>query len=315
MEEVVTMPAAPPASGFWRRVGAFVIDGLLLGIPAAILGFLLFDQLAALGAYGRLVGFAIALAYFGLMNSRLGGGQTMGKGWLGIRATTLDGQLMSVPRSLARYSVLGVPFFLNGAQVPASVVTSTVGAHLLTLIVFGGLFSILYLLLFNRATRRSLHDYAVGSWVVRADAEPAGGRVPRLWRGHAVVVGLLMFAALLAPLAAQRAANTVPDFDDLLPALAAINAEPEVTFANLVVGVSTGTAGRRTYTAASINLAHGSIDDEALARRLAKRALAVSPRLGERDVVAVTLRHGYDLGIASAWRERIYRFPQGELSP
>lgn len=315
MEEVVMKPAKPPVSGFWRRVGAFLIDSLLLGIPAMVVGFVLFDELAALGGYGRLAGFAIALAYFGLMNSRLGGGQTMGKGWLGIRATTLDGELLSVPRSLARYSVLGIPFFLNGAQVPASLQMSTVASCLLTLVVFGGMFSILYLLVFNRATRRSLHDYAVGSWVVRAEAEPGGVRVPRLWRVHAVVVGVVMLAALLAPLALQRVAKSMPYFDALHPALAAITAEPGVQFATLVAGASTGTHGRNTYTAASVNLTHGGIDDEALARRLAQRVIEVSPKLGERDVVAITLRRGYDLGIASSWRQHVYRFAPEELAP
>lgn len=312
MEPVVAQGAALPVSGFWRRVGAFAIDGLVLGVPGATGGMLLFDALAQLGVYGRAVGFAVSLAYFGLLNSRLGGGQTLGKRALGIRATTLDGQLLPVPRSLLRYSVLGVPWFLNGAPLPMSLVLSP-WSSLLSLLVFGGLLSIIYLFVFNRATRRSLHDYAAGSWVVRTDAGfPARG-VPPLWRGHVVVVSLLMLAGLAAPLLAQRLTRQIPVFAAMLPAVEALNNEPGVKFANLNVGFVTDGTQRRTYTAATVQLAHAGIDDEALARRMATTVVRLAPRLGERDVIAVTLRYGFDLGFATGWRDRQFRFAPEQL--
>lgn len=313
MDAGLATPATAHASGFWRRLLAFAIDGLVLGVAGAIAGFLLFDALAGLGVYGRLIGFAVALSYFGLFNSRLGGGQTPGKRLLAIRTTRLDGSLLSVPRSLARYAVIGVPFFLNNAPLPMEVVLSPM-AYVLSLVVFGGLLSIAYLLVFNRKTRRSLHDYAVGSWVVRADARQPPAALPAFWRGHAVVVGVLMLAALMAPLAAQRVSQEMPVFADLLPAVDAINAEPGVQFANVKSGFHSGTAGRLTFTAAEVTLAHSGVDDEAFARRLAERLLEVSPRLGDRDLVAVTLRYGFDLGIASGWRTQQFRFPPAQLA-
>ncbi|GAB3347318.1 RDD family protein [Lysobacter tyrosinilyticus] len=105
METVVAEAAPSPVSGFWRRLAAFAIDSVVLGVFGMIAGFAMFDTLAQLGPYGRLLGFAVALLYFGVLNSRIGGGQTLGKRALSIRAVTLDGQLMSVPRSLLRYGV------------------------------------------------------------------------------------------------------------------------------------------------------------------------------------------------------------------
>lgn len=313
METVVDQPAALPVGGFWRRLGAFVIDCIVLGVVGAIAGAFLFDVLAQLGVYARAIGFAIAFAYFGLLNSRLGGGQTLGKRALSIRATTLDGQLLSVPRSLLRYSVLGIPFFLNNAPLPMDVLLSP-WTYVVSLIVIGGMLSILYLLVFNRATRRSLHDYAAGSWVVKTDvAAPFTEAVPPLWRVHAIVVGLLMLAAALAPLVAKRVSQQVPVFADLLPAVEALSHEDGVKFANLDVGFSTNGNERHTYAAATVQLAQPRIEDEELARRMAKTIVRIAPNLGHREIVAVTLRYGFDLGFASGWHQHQFRFSPEQL--
>src|SRR5690348_14117245 len=86
-DESRTAEQRPPIAGFWRRLAAFVVDALILGVPAMLLGFAMFDWAASLGQAGRLIGFVVALLYFGLLNSRLGGGQTLGKRLLGIRVT------------------------------------------------------------------------------------------------------------------------------------------------------------------------------------------------------------------------------------
>jgi hypothetical protein len=101
----------------------------------------------------------------------------------------------------------------------------------------------------------------------------------------------------------------------LLPALDAINAEPGVMFANLNVGFATGNGVKRTYTAAMVQLADPNVDDEAFAKRLATKVIQVSPRLGDRDVIAVNLRYGFDLGIASGWRGHRFQFSPDMLKP
>src|SRR5262245_3395670 len=112
--EPLAAPERPPIAGFWRRLAAFVVDGLILAVPAMLLGFALFNWAASLGQAGRLIGFVVALLYFGLLNSRLGGGQTLGKRLLGIRVTDRNGAPLSPLRAILRYLVLAVPYFLNG---------------------------------------------------------------------------------------------------------------------------------------------------------------------------------------------------------
>src|SRR5258708_30891020 len=103
-------------AGFWGRVAAFVIDCLILSVPTLLLGLALFRWAAGLGPAGRLIGFVVALLYFGVLNSRFGGGQTLGKRLLGIRVADRAGAPLSPMRSFLRLrqvsliSAKSVPF-------------------------------------------------------------------------------------------------------------------------------------------------------------------------------------------------------------
>jgi uncharacterized RDD family membrane protein YckC len=119
---MVAVPAVDPVSaaeptpiaGFWRRLDAFAVDCLVLAVPAMFLGLALFDLAESLGGAGRLIGVIAALLYFGLMNSRLGRGQTLGKRLLGLRVVDRSGGLLSPARSIVRFIVFSAPYFLSG---------------------------------------------------------------------------------------------------------------------------------------------------------------------------------------------------------
>ena len=153
-----------PRAAILRRAFAFAIDVLVVGAVVALLGGWMFDAPWMTGAPARACGFAIALAYFGWMNSRLAGGQTVGKRVLKIRTLRVDGKLLSVPRAFARYAVWGAPFFI-AAMLPEALLATVVQA-VLVLAIAG-------MVVCNRRTRRSVHDYAVDSWVVSASAPRA----------------------------------------------------------------------------------------------------------------------------------------------
>ena len=69
-------------SGFWRRVGALFIDSLMLGVLGVILGLSSESIFVKLGAWGPIVGFIIALFYFGIGNSAITGGQKLARNCL-----------------------------------------------------------------------------------------------------------------------------------------------------------------------------------------------------------------------------------------
>jgi uncharacterized RDD family membrane protein YckC len=73
-----------PRAGFWRRFGALLIDGILVGIVTGILR-------AAVGfTLGEALSIAIGVAYFGYLEGSPSG-QTIGKRALGIRVIDLSG--------------------------------------------------------------------------------------------------------------------------------------------------------------------------------------------------------------------------------
>jgi uncharacterized RDD family membrane protein YckC len=67
--EVTGATPSNQIAGAWRRLFAFLLDGLLLGVLGFSLGLVAHDDLVALGDWGRAVGFAIALTYFNALHT------------------------------------------------------------------------------------------------------------------------------------------------------------------------------------------------------------------------------------------------------
>jgi uncharacterized RDD family membrane protein YckC len=295
-------------AGFWRRLGALAIDLILLGIAGMILGTLFFDRFARMGGYARLIGFAIALAYFGICNSRIGGGQTLGKRWLGVRVVDASGQLLALPRSLLRYSVLGIPFFANGLPIDAKLAMSTPLGYLLALVVFGGMLSIIYLYLFNRRTRQSLHDLVVGSYAERFDRAARSVPFPVMWRGHLAALALVAVIALSSPVVASRWAQS-KTFVGILPLYQTLSTQPHVITVQVGRMWSSMNGGNTTHSLqSSLWLDAPMTDDGAMAKRIVQLMAKADPNIATEDVVVVTLVYGYDMGIASGWRKHGYSF-------
>jgi uncharacterized RDD family membrane protein YckC len=278
--------AAPgPIAGFWRRLAAFLIDSLVLGVPTSVVLHFAFDFVVSLGEAGRLIGFVVALAYFGLLNGRVGDGQTVGKNLMGIRVTDRNGETLSTPRAMLRFLVLGVPYFANGVFINADPDTLGVIAYpivaLLFVVVFGGLGTIVYLYIFNRRTRQSLHDLAVGSFVVRAMAErtpvPASLATPRL---HLYVVGCLFALMLALPIAAglmeddSTSRSAQAPLVELQRAIQVEHGIAQVGISTLTSTITTARSGTRTVTALEVVLRPGTVrpDNEGLQRAVPRLA-------------------------------------------
>ncbi|MEO6277986.1 RDD family protein [Roseateles sp.] len=300
--------AITPFAGFWRRLAAFVVDTLLLGGVGLLLGWLAFDALAALGGWGRVVGFALAWPYFGLMNSRLAGGQTVGKRLLGLRTVGLNGALLSPARGLVRGAVVAVPWFLNNAVADPALLEWLPLVMLLTLLVFGLGLGLVYLLVFNRPSRRSLHDWAAGSVVVREPLSAGSALGGPTWRGHLAVVGLLALLSLALPVWMQRQLGE-GDVAVMMAVRATVIQQPGVRQAGVTKGWSSirSTQGSSSSTYLTVQAVSDAehLKDEALCERIAGALLARHAAAVEQvDQLVVVVTYGYDIGIASGWQSR-----------
>lgn len=295
-------------SGFWRRVGAVFIDAIILGVVGLLLGLFFSQQFVELGGWGRAIGFPIAAIYFVILNSRIGGGQTIGKRALKIQVVDKTGGLLNVPKSSLRYSIIGIPYFLNGAIIPDSILYP-IGFYLLSLLVFGVGLSIVYLFVFNRNTRQSLHDAIAGTYVVRKNVESAGTIKP-IWSVHYAICGIIMVLALLAPIfIGQLSQNEF--FSELTKTREQIQNVPQVVYATIQDGQSTfspvsGESKTTTYLSTQVRIKNQNIEDEKLAAKIANIILETHKEATQRNLIQVVLTYGYDIGIASKWN--IYRY-------
>lgn len=290
-------------AGVWRRFGAFFIDVLILSLVGVAAGAMFRDQFTAMGAWGRPVGFVIAVAYFGIMDSRVAGGGSIGKLVCHLQVTRRDGTMVSVPAAFIRAAIFCSAYFLNGAYIHG--LTGNASLVLAQSIVIGMLiFSVFYLLFFNRRTRQSMHDLAVGAFVVKVGS---GAIVPPpqpVWRGHVVIIAMLLLAVLVAArfiekpgtiaalMVTQQAIDDLPGIDRV-----SIN-QNEALFND--------TKTRRLFIGAVIDGADA--DPEATATQIAQVALDTYAEAGAQHDIIVTLATGYDIGIFSYWRSTEFAF-------
>ncbi|MFC3201654.1 RDD family protein [Alteromonas oceani] len=308
-------PDLPWISGFWRRIVALIVDSILLALGGFALGVVLESVFIQMGSWSVYTGFFISLGYFGVMNSRYADGQTLGKKLLGIRVVDGNNQTISLGRSLLRYCVYGIPVALQIDFLPADGsyfwVLYPIGA-----LIIGGSFSILYLYVFNRRTRQSLHDLVVGTYVVYAGAQQE--EVREVWKPHLVIVALLFIVGFISP-RFIFIVFSYSEFEQMLATRAALMQEPGVNTVG-IMDSSTSYYGEPTGQGNtlqnSVDLAvyidSNRVDDMEYARELAEKVLVHYPDAMDKDVISVDLYYGYDIGIWSSWDVGSYEFnPSG----
>jgi uncharacterized RDD family membrane protein YckC len=281
------------------------LDGTFLGLVGAVSGLFLFDTYARMGGWGRLIGFCVAMAYFGVMNSSICKGRTIGKRLMGIEVVDAAGRNISLPRSCLRYFILGVPFFLNGAPIANSGPAAYVAGFLV--LGLGG--AIPYLYVFNRRTRQSAHDLATGTYVVMAGGSGAINAKP-IWRTHLVIVGAWCIAVVGFCFFAPSLAKIGP-FPDLLAVQQKIQASGKVSSASVFAGESwayhNGEKRETSSLQAIAVMINRPTDYEALAGEIAATTLANYPGIAKKDVLIVTVCYGYDIGIAQTWTRQSFQ--------
>ncbi len=188
------LPALLPIASFWRRLAAWVLDMLLLIVTGYTLGFAFSDTWYRIGPYGRFVGLAIVLLYFGLLNSRIGKGQTFGKGIAGIAVRDQEGRPIGLGCSLLRITILAVPTILSGWALPVFQVG--IVSWLVTTICFGVGGALAYTIVFNRGTRQEFHDLLLGTYVVHLAGKPIE-KYPRAAKVHRTISFVLIGAVAL----------------------------------------------------------------------------------------------------------------------
>jgi len=322
-----TSPLVHVVGSLWRRILAFVVDGLILYAVGRVIGTIFLRGLSLLGPWALLVGFCLALAYFGTLESEIGRGQSLGKRLLRLRVANSQGSLIKWKTSAARYTIFAIPIFLIGLRLPAQS-TPWIVPFLLPFIAFGIGGSTLYLMLFNRRTRQGLHDIAVETFV--ADTHASGSlTTKRVWGMHWWVIGAFLSLLTLTALSKGISINWH------LKSGHVYQNEEDVRLIEKLGGVQTaevlvsGTIHQDGYAIRAILPKkkcvtvivqwNGEIGArQSFAGQVAKIILQYDPRAEEQDLVRIEVGRSFNLGIASGndnesfiytpteWHQRVF---------
>jgi uncharacterized RDD family membrane protein YckC len=308
----------PPLAGFWRRIAAFAVDGLLLGIVGQVLALPFPSIWFEIGPHGRFVGLFIALGYFGLMDSQVGDGQSVGKRFLRIAVRDHGNQPIGIARSALRTLVWLVPVTLNGWALPA--LRAPVPSWIATVIVFGVGGALVFTMVFNRRSRQGLHDMLCETYVVRVTGEPieAFPTTARVqWIATSAFAATAMVLATAGMFFGPLSGTTLQQVIRLHGRL-----EPDPRFFTVGVFDRTfyRTSGATTRTLRIEAWYKGRPSDEDRRRvvnDIANTALESMDSIAEFDDMQIGVTWAYDLGIASTsstyvdtetidtWRERV----------
>ena len=319
---VVPLGTLPPVASFWRRLGAWIVDGIVIGIVAQLLGFLLRDYLFTIGPYGRLIGFIMAIMYFAVLDSKIGKGQTLGKRLLHIAVRDSQGHSILFGRAVLRYFILLLPFLLNGWQIPLFQ-TLPFLTVLAAIGIFGIGAAIIYTLIFNRKTGQGLHDMVVGSYVINLKGTPVTAYAPTR-RVFWYVSGVLLALPLVIGLGLWIAQPLITNNTALGPLLPVYNElmKDERFFSASVFDRTVFSTGQKTPThVLDVEVWYKGLPthDERLRimNEVAKVVLDNSVDLDKYELLRVGIRSQYDLGIAEGhyveydgqpmhvWRSRV----------
>ena len=296
---------------FWHRPIALLIDCLILASIGVGLGLIFENQFILLGDWAKLIGFLVALAYFGVMNSKYYGGQTLGKKILKIKVIGANKEPISFTKSCLRFSILAVPFFLKDANFVSQ--NTSYWSYFMLLIMVSSVMIAAYLYVFNQITRQSLHDLIVKTYVVKINSEQQA--YGDIWKNHFFISGGLFIIAIILVSSFHYFKNNL--LTELIATQHTINRHSLVSYSKVSFGLhDTVQANQQTHRETSINLqvflTKNLIANENFAREIAKILLSNYQKSWQKDQIQVVLIYGYDIGITNKWRRSVYSFKRNE---
>lgn len=195
--------------GFWRRFIADALDDLLLSAVGFAVAYPLRYQLSALGFSAIWIGVVASFAYFGILHTSIGNGQTVGKRLLGIQVIALDGSHLGPGKSLLRHFAVSFVFynqlygsFLQWIPVKAGMTAGAIAGSCYLLFVIWMAFAC-FLMIPMHPLKRGAHDLLAGSLVVYKGTYDAAAleKLKNPARARTALLSLTTVSALITALA------------------------------------------------------------------------------------------------------------------
>lgn len=265
-------------AGFWQRLFAFLIDGIVVSIPSFALAEVFRDFLLGSPLVGKLLGFAITITYFAIFGSEIVDGQTLGMMALHLKVVHKDGSIPSLRLSFLRYSILFIPFLLSSGFLSDGIPALLASTYETIMEITG--IAIVYLAIFNRRTGQSLHDLATNTFVVDS---PGAGTVHfgEFWRPHlAIITGILILS--------YGAVEILPRTSTTFSELTAIQNSVQRTTNVNSVDVQLKFSGKESGFLIGAPCDRISRDHERASLTIVKAVLVADPQAKSRDYIEVS---------------------------
>lgn len=312
-----------PIAGFWRRLLAFALDSLFIWLFGGFLGLVYFDEFVSMGNWGRLIGLIVFVAYFGFLNSTWGGGQSLGKRICKIMVVGTDGQNISIQRSMLRAAILGLPGILNNYTMPLSGMNTPsrmFGLFIIGMSIFGVGLGIIYFYIFNTRTRQSLHDLICSTYVVmKNSADPVVKE--KIWKGHMVFYGIILAFILLISVGfnvlmsrimfMDNAMNTLQKLEKINGVYSAVLADNSMILSKMF---KTDFNYGPHYIVVTVQIKDKDLLYRDDSTKILNCVLENYPQARKRDYIDVQLVYGYNIGIHSGSKIRVYRWQNPEAA-
>jgi uncharacterized RDD family membrane protein YckC len=304
------IPRDRQIGALWRRLVAFALDSLFLGLAASVLVWPFFKMLSHLGTWAPLLGFFIGLPYFALMNSRVGNGQTWGKRLLHLQVVYRDGETLSLSDSTLRYSVFSIGYYLSSIALPATR-TPWIVMVLLPALTGGLCICIVYLVLFNRRSRQGVHDLAVDSFV--ADAHPNGPLMPKpIWKAHWLILGAILLVIFVGGGILESRMRNLKSFSELLADLEIVEGMRGVYAASVMDANAWGSGNSKKLIIVTVHWTGDSDQQGVFSEELVRTLLLNDPKIDQWGALRVVVVRGYNIGVANANVSQVFQHTPAE---
>lgn len=242
----------------------------------------------------------MALPYFAILNSKIGGGQTLGKKWMHLQVVDKDGNTIPFGSSVLRYAVLAIPYYLDEIRLPVTR-TPWFISSLVSVVITGVGAATLYLVLFNRHTRQGVHDLAVKSYV--ADADMSGPlKTKAIWKIHWVILSSLLILLFVGGGIFSNKLSRWGNFPRMLDDVRLIERMPSVQAAGVqdMYWSCLDNGEKKRILIVTIFWTGKPEAREAFANQVVKTILQADSTIERHDSLRVVIIRGYNLGIAHA---------------
>jgi uncharacterized RDD family membrane protein YckC len=300
-----------------KRLGAFFIDSVILGVVGFLLGLSMQDFLVSIGNYGLLLGLAIAVAYQTIGNSKITNGQTIGKRIIGIQVVDRNGETIGIGKSFLRALILCVPYFTRSFSIPGISDSGPISI-VISMVESAALIGLVVVYIFNKETRQSLHDLAVGSYVVTTERNELPSPLPKVSRTpfyalFAVIIVLIGLSASTFFFGKSDLSKLMQVNDKVKSIGGVLNSS---VFENTTYAGSNKTKSY-AVTAWVVKLPGDNMVHEKIVKDIVSVVLNDVADIDSFDVISISLTRQFNIGIASLknterlgkspaqWREKL----------